>query len=34
MAFTVEDGKITEFQEFTDTATIAAALAGASAASA
>ena len=34
MAFTVEDGEITEFQEFTDTATIAAALAGASAASA
>ena len=34
MAFTVEDGKITEFQEFTDTATITSALPAASAAGA
>jgi ketosteroid isomerase-like protein len=34
MAFTVENGKVTEFQEYTDTAAIAAALPAASAAKA
>jgi ketosteroid isomerase-like protein len=34
MAFTLQDGKISQFQEFTDTAAIAAALPAASAASA